>query len=1565
MSIAYVGDYSFRLDTINPDAITVSGPPTTDIILSTPQYWIVDDAVQFSGGSLPAPLVASTNYWIVYVSGTTIRVSGTIGSSPITLTTIGSGTIIRQNPQLDSNCRKRYISAFQRGKAVLDEELVEMSYKGLDFLRRYLERNVGDNALGLDSFKVIQSSVTTNQNFTVKGGTAEKPAIFVLKGYPILLFSDLEYNQQNNSGLLTDDDYTATSIPVISMPGSDRIDSVYIDMYLAEVSSEPGSEYQDTTLKDINLAVQSANRFRIVQDIRVVENSTVIPTDGVDGNNIYHRYVKLAEIQRHAGNANILTADITDARLPLINSKDDGSGTTYQRGVSTLESMADGTGSIRVKSAVVEDDLTVHGTITVIDETNTHSEKLTVTCDNIGNTDAVQITKTATGTGDAIVVSQFGTGYAIRVTNGSVILSNTGSVNNVAVNEFSNDGTLAGNSDLTVPTERAVKTYVDGITGGGTGIVDYFAKFTSANAISNSQMSETAGVVTHHSDGSQLITGIWVRNANAASQATLCVTNISGIPGSNDDGLSMRNYTVGSLGNVFGISKANTDHILSYNTANLFIEKSGASPIYIGNNGVCRMSVNSLGYVGIGVTNALYNFQVSNLAYFTGNIGINTAPTISNQLAVNGISKFVNSGGTHQVFIENDFLSDGIVTCSQNSASERQHWSLSSATPISGLFADLKWRIGLVGSNVGDAGSDLFINRRNTGVDVRTVTIKRDTGQVGIGTSSSLDAMLTLRHASGARSLRVMGNGVSNILGSIYWSDNLTYIQEYQYSKLKISSFYGSYFTSRVGIGTETDASLSLITNTDLGEARFINSATSDLVSNVNSGNSNLDLDNTKNDELDDTFLPSHVSVVNNWITGVTVYEIGDAVSFSTDAGFLPSPLVPGTVYYARITGGNVRLATSYINACNNVVITLLDQGTGAIYTMHRQYISNIKISNSVTNPWSIGLLNNGYDFALRCNSTYIPIRVQAPLVIKRNDGYGGFLMGIANANPEYTLDVGDAYGTYAVGDSRIARNLYVGNLYATSSVYASNYIGSTSKFFSVAYLSTVAASYIRGKYIAEGGDNYLRIDATQGAMISYSPTAPGAAPNSTKHWIISTGSGTSSFRWSWGLTNNETGANAGSDLILQMYPDAGVAPLGYSMVIKRSNGYVGIGVTDPMYALDVGTNARFRQNVFCNRVSCSAIQPQVLTTTFGLGAASGCIFTPETDLASQLGEAARYWAYGYIQSVYCNEVQPLKSTATSKLGAAATYFNEAYATTLYTRLLAPKVGGNIQFSGALEPLVGTEDVGLVGKSVRSVYVTNTKSTNYYNGPSGTSILGQWNDVPIDLETTIPLHTVTDGIAIKFNGSGGIADLANSYTRWCWLGDQTISLDGIFKWTVSGLTNDFNANGISIIPRGNFAWAKPYTATSKFNSGTACGSAYRYFRSNSNVNTGVGLKTFTVTVPLDVYPLRNIWIRSNDGFMLSGTITSYSAVTGALAVNITSSTPAGIFARSSWELLAYVGEDSLCTRTSTLESGCITALSKTVNLPVPLVASPPTSQLTRFGDFIEFNITYKVVGPVP
>jgi hypothetical protein len=40
--------------------------------------------------------------------------------------------------------------------------------------------------------------------------------------------------------------------------------------------------------------------------------------------------------------------------------------------------------------------------------------------------------------------------------------------NGVAVNEFSSDGTLAGDSNLAVPTEKAIKAYVDERTGAGT-----------------------------------------------------------------------------------------------------------------------------------------------------------------------------------------------------------------------------------------------------------------------------------------------------------------------------------------------------------------------------------------------------------------------------------------------------------------------------------------------------------------------------------------------------------------------------------------------------------------------------------------------------------------------------------------------------------------------------------------------------------------------------------------------------------------------------------------------------------------------------------------------------------------------------------------------------------------------------------------------------------------------------------------------------------------------------------------------------------------------------------------
>ena len=74
-----------------------------------------------------------------------------------------------------------------------------------------------------------------------------------------------------------------------------------------------------------------------------------------------------------------------------------------------------------------------------------------------GNSE-VRVTDTTTGKVeiniDGALAGQFDT-------NGLTLASG------VAINEFSTDGSLAGNLDTTVPTEKAVKTYVDGITSSG------------------------------------------------------------------------------------------------------------------------------------------------------------------------------------------------------------------------------------------------------------------------------------------------------------------------------------------------------------------------------------------------------------------------------------------------------------------------------------------------------------------------------------------------------------------------------------------------------------------------------------------------------------------------------------------------------------------------------------------------------------------------------------------------------------------------------------------------------------------------------------------------------------------------------------------------------------------------------------------------------------------------------------------------------------------------------------------------------------------------------------------
>ena len=68
----------------------------TLVVSSTDSYY-TGMAVQVSGGSLPAPLLAGPVYFVIKLSATTISLAATTGDAfvptPIVLTTAGSGTV--------------------------------------------------------------------------------------------------------------------------------------------------------------------------------------------------------------------------------------------------------------------------------------------------------------------------------------------------------------------------------------------------------------------------------------------------------------------------------------------------------------------------------------------------------------------------------------------------------------------------------------------------------------------------------------------------------------------------------------------------------------------------------------------------------------------------------------------------------------------------------------------------------------------------------------------------------------------------------------------------------------------------------------------------------------------------------------------------------------------------------------------------------------------------------------------------------------------------------------------------------------------------------------------------------------------------------------------------------------------------------------------------------------------------------------------------------------------------------------------------------------------------------
>ena len=183
---------------------------------------------------------------------------------------------------------KNYVMLLkEQGVPLLDDELNFMQEAQLAQLRRVVSTFLGDGSPD-NGFLIVGTGATNN--FTVKAGKISTD------GWVTVLGADSSYTGQPaaQQGLTT--------------PGVNRADKVYLDIWHEEID---GTE--DTAIVDPTLAIRTSCRLAIKWAVKVTEGGSV-PPNGLDGQNKYHWYYYLADINRIGGDATITAGMVVDKR---------------------------------------------------------------------------------------------------------------------------------------------------------------------------------------------------------------------------------------------------------------------------------------------------------------------------------------------------------------------------------------------------------------------------------------------------------------------------------------------------------------------------------------------------------------------------------------------------------------------------------------------------------------------------------------------------------------------------------------------------------------------------------------------------------------------------------------------------------------------------------------------------------------------------------------------------------------------------------------------------------------------------------------------------------------------------------------------------------------------------------------------------------------------------------------------------------------------------------------------------------------------------------------------------
>lgn len=191
-----------------------------------------------------------------------------------------------------------YAMLKEKSKAVLDDDFNLMQDIQLTLLRRLAFETFGDGSPNA-GFLVVGTGA--NNDFTVTGGngSADGAQSMYVSGLRVPLLANTTYNGQ--------------PIPqtTLSTPSGPRSDTVYLDVYFAEVGPT-----QDPLIVDPTLGVETSRRLHLVYQVRVAEGSGGAPASYVDGNGQPHYTAAIATLNRTASAA-ITAGMVTDLRADL------------------------------------------------------------------------------------------------------------------------------------------------------------------------------------------------------------------------------------------------------------------------------------------------------------------------------------------------------------------------------------------------------------------------------------------------------------------------------------------------------------------------------------------------------------------------------------------------------------------------------------------------------------------------------------------------------------------------------------------------------------------------------------------------------------------------------------------------------------------------------------------------------------------------------------------------------------------------------------------------------------------------------------------------------------------------------------------------------------------------------------------------------------------------------------------------------------------------------------------------------------------------------------------------